>query len=601
MQPTELSLNSNDDGTDHAALLRLFVEHSPAAIAMFDRTMHYLLASRRWREDYGLSDRDIIGQSHYDLDPDLPPHWKAVHQRCLAGAIERSDEECVRNVDGSTIWLKWEVRPWFDHTGAIGGIIIFSELITEQKQRALALQQANTELEARIKARNAELEQTVEQLQQEIWERHAALRDRKQAEAERDRFFTLAADMFGIADFDGYFKRVNPAFEQVLGYSPDELLSAPFLDFVHPDDREATSVEAAKLSQGTKSVALENRYRCKDGSYRWLSWASMPYQEERLIYATARDITEYKQAERDLRESKQLLQLAFDLLPQRVFWKDQDFRYLGCNRLFAQDAQLESPEQIIGKDDFELAWKESAHLYRADDEAVMHNGRSRINHEEPQIRDNGTMLWVRTSKIPLRDETGTIVGVFGTYEDITDYKQAQIAVADSEAKFRRLVEDASDYIFTFSKEGMFTYISPQFTPLFGYDPAAFLGKSFAPLVHPDDLLLCEATYRRLITTGRNEVGLEFRHHCKDGSWCWVACNLSPIKNAIGDVTGYQGVMRDISDRKEAEAALQKEQIFLKTILENLADGIVACNETGQLTLFNRATRNFHGLPEAPLP
>jgi PAS domain-containing protein len=73
----------------------------------------------------------------------------------------------------------------------------------------------------------------------------------------------------------------------------------------------------------------------------------------------------------------------------------------------------------------------------------MHNGRSRINHEEPQIRDDGTMLWVRTSKIPLRDETGTIVGVFGTYEDITDYKQAQIAVADSEAKFRRLVEDAA--------------------------------------------------------------------------------------------------------------------------------------------------------------
>jgi len=133
MQSTDLSLELNGAETDAIALIRTFVEHSPAAIAMFDRTMHYLLASRRWREDYGFGDRDIIGQCHYDLNPDLPPHWKAIHQRCLAGAIERSDEEAVTAADGKTIWLKWEVRPWFDQTGGIGGIMISAELITEQK------------------------------------------------------------------------------------------------------------------------------------------------------------------------------------------------------------------------------------------------------------------------------------------------------------------------------------------------------------------------------------------------------------------------------------------------------------------------------------
>ncbi|XGV94558.1 MAG: PAS domain S-box protein [Leptolyngbya sp. BL-A-14] len=426
-------------------------------------------------------------------------------------------------------------------------------------------------------------------------------RDRSQAEADGDRFFMLGADMFCTVDFDGCFRRINPAFERILGYLPDELLHKPFIDFVYVDDREATIAEAAKLSQGIKTVAFENRYYCKDGSYRWLSWTSTPYQEERLIYAIARDITEHRQATQELQASKQLLQLVFDLLPQRVFWKDQHFRYLGCNKLFAQDAQLESPEHIIGKDDFELAWKESAPLYRADDTNVIQNNLSRINYEESQIRADGTQIWLRTSKTPLRDERGEIIGIFGTYEDITDYKQAQIALAESEAKFRRLVEDASDYIFAFSKEGLFTYISPQFTQLFGYDPVDFLGKPFAPLVHPDDLAVCGAAYERLINTGKNEAGLEFRHHCQDGSWCWVSCNLSPIKNPEGEVVGYQGVMEDISDRKEAEAALQKEQEFLKTILDNLADGIVACDETGRLTIFNRATREFHGLPEASLP
>ncbi|MBW4690469.1 MAG: PAS domain-containing sensor histidine kinase [Lyngbya sp. HA4199-MV5] len=414
--------------------------------------------------------------------------------------------------------------------------------------------------------------------------------DRKLAEIDSDRFFMLSADLFCIVDFDGCFRRVNPAFEQILGYTPDELLTKPLIDFVHVDDRAATIDEASRLSQGIKTVAFENRYYCKDGSYRWLSWTSAPYQEEQLIYAIARDITEYRQAAQDLQASKQLLQLVFDLLPQRVFWKDRQFRYLGCNKLFAQDAQLESPDQLIGKDDFEMIWKDIAHLYRADDEAIIQNDLSRINYEEPLLGADGTMSWVRTSKTPLRNEKGEIIGVFGTFEDITAYKQAQIAVAESETKYRRLVEDASDYIFAFSKEGFFTYISPQFTQLFGYDPCDFLGKPFAPLVHPDDLSLCRIAYDRLINTGKNEAGLEFRHRCQDDRWCWVSCNLSPIKNTEGDVIGYQGVMEDISDRKEAEAQLQEQEQFLRSIYDGVGCSIFVVDvlENGE---FHYASHN----------
>ena len=109
-----------------------------------------------------------------------------------------------------------------------------------------------------------------------------------------DRFFDLSLDMLCIAGFDGYFKRLNPAWERVLGYTVEELTARPFLDFVHPEDRPATEVESRKVSLGGSAISFENRYRAKDGSYRWLLWNATPHEEKELIYAAARDITEQK-------------------------------------------------------------------------------------------------------------------------------------------------------------------------------------------------------------------------------------------------------------------------------------------------------------------
>ncbi len=128
---------------------------------------------------------------------------------------------------------------------------------------------------------------------------------RRRAQRELDRFFILTRDLLCVAGFDGYFKRVNPAWESTLGYTQEEMVSKPFLEFVHPEDRGKTVMESARLAKGGEVVSFENRYRCKDGSYRWLLWSARSLMEEELIFASARDLTERKHIEEVLRQSEE--------------------------------------------------------------------------------------------------------------------------------------------------------------------------------------------------------------------------------------------------------------------------------------------------------
>jgi len=126
--------------------LRLMVTNSPAAIAMFDRHMRYLMVSPRWISDYSLGGRDIIGVSHYDVFPGLPERWKEIHRRCLEGAVEKSEDDSFTRPDGSVEWVRWEIHPWRDNRERIGGIVIFSEVITPRKRAEEALRKSENQL-----------------------------------------------------------------------------------------------------------------------------------------------------------------------------------------------------------------------------------------------------------------------------------------------------------------------------------------------------------------------------------------------------------------------------------------------------------------------
>ncbi len=162
--------------------------------------------------------------------------------------------------------------------------------------------------------------------------------DRRRAEEELDRFFALSLDMLCIAGFDGFFKRINPAWRRVLGFDDPELLEVPYVERIHPDDRAATLAEARKLSEGHEVVYFENRYAHKDGSWRWLLWTASPFPAQQVIYAAARDITERKHAEAQLARYARDLEVAHRELEDQTARLAQLVKELELSKQRAEEA-----------------------------------------------------------------------------------------------------------------------------------------------------------------------------------------------------------------------------------------------------------------------
>src|SRR4029077_5967684 len=161
--------------------------------------------------------------------------------------------------------------------------------------------------------------------------------ERRRAEEDLDRFFALSLDMLCIAGFDGFFRRINPAWQRTLGFTDAELYAKPYLDFVHPTDREKTLAVAGQIAGGASALRFENRYQCRDGTYRWFSWTAVPYADEQLIFAVARDITKRKEADDRLNQYARALDRAREAEAENADRLTQLVRELAGAKAKAED------------------------------------------------------------------------------------------------------------------------------------------------------------------------------------------------------------------------------------------------------------------------
>ncbi|MFP2911834.1 PAS domain S-box protein [Pyxidicoccus sp. 3LFB2] len=179
------------------------------------------------------------------------------------------------------------------------------------------------------------------------------LTERKEAEAERERFFRLAPDLFCIAGMDGFYKRVNPAFTRILGWSEEELRARPLLDFIHPEDRGRGEETLTALKQGTADPGLTVRVECKDGRWRWLQWTAVPVPETGLIYASARDVTQQRKSEEQLRLAEQRLRTVINSGPLVLAVVDAEGRFVVSEGKGLQGLGL-APGQVVGRSAIEM-------------------------------------------------------------------------------------------------------------------------------------------------------------------------------------------------------------------------------------------------------
>jgi PAS domain S-box-containing protein len=219
------------------ASLALFVEHVPAALAMFDTYMRYMLVSRRWLTQFGIEREHVIGRSHYEVLPGTSPRWRDIYARALSGQIVEGEEDQVQDAQGATQWLRWEVRPWRQDDGAIGGLLVFCEDITERKRAELELR----------------------------------------ASAERLRVLADTAPvMMWMSAADGGFIHVNQVWLDFSGRPRSAELGLGWTDAVHPDDRDACVATHCAGVAAQKVVVMDYRLCRADGQYRWISHTGIP-------------------------------------------------------------------------------------------------------------------------------------------------------------------------------------------------------------------------------------------------------------------------------------------------------------------------------------
>lgn len=366
------------------SLLRVCVESAPAAIAVFDRSMRYLFASRRWLADHGLAPRDIIGRSHYEVFPDIPERWKMIHRRCLAGGTERCDQEAFIRADGTVDWVRWEVRPWRDDAGEVGGIVIFSEVVTKSREMLEAL---------------------------------------RESERRYQYLYENAPDIFLSVDAKtGRVLRCNQTLVENTGFSKKEIVGRPVFRFYHPRSRRAARAVFQQFRKTGEVRGAELRLGRKDGGVLDVSVSINAVRDARgkILYSNSvlRDISARKKAEDSLRESEALTRQILTSMTQGCFTLDSRLRYTLWNPAIERESGLRFKE-VAGRHPWEVFPERPVRKFVAANRRAFRGQVVELPPIAIVVRGGRKVIAIHLG--PLRNAAGGTTGVVGVTKDITHH------------------------------------------------------------------------------------------------------------------------------------------------------------------------------------
>jgi len=304
---------------------------------------------------------------------------------------------------------------------------------------------------------------------------------------------------------------------------------------------------------------------------------------------------EHKQAEKDLLASQPIIEGIINAIPVRVFWKDKNLVYLGCNAVFARDKGFADPKDVIGKDDYQMARRDQAELYRGDDRQVIESGHSKLLVEEPQTTPEGNIITLLTSKVPLRSSTGEIIGVLGTYMDITERKRAETALHSAEENYRSIFEQAPVGIFQSTPQGRFRNVNSAMAQIYGYDSPKQMITEITSI--GDQVYVNSSTrqeFQRILAEhGEIHNSLD-ENYRKDGSHIWTQTTARAVKDKDGNILFYEGFIIDVTERLQEQQQLHESEERFRALIENASDMILTITANGNLNYVSPAALRITG-------
>jgi PAS domain S-box-containing protein len=378
--------------------------------------------------------------------------------------------------------------------------------------------------------------------------------------------FDLSMDMLGSTDFEGRLMKCNPAWERVLGYSLDELIGQPYLNFVHPEDVERTRQEAQGAHSVPTTKNFENRYLCKDGSSRWISWNYSSYPATQRLYFVGRDITQEKANQAHLEETKDQLEAILDNSDVVIGLKTLVGAYILANHEFAKLVGAPNKESLIGMRDEDLFPATTAQLLAKNDAELMESGHS-LQFEEDIPSHEGMRTYL-TTRFLLNDSHDKPYAICMIAKDISYRKMTELQLLMRNQAIEHSPSGISIADATLPDMPLI-YINPAFEKTTGYSAIDVIGRN-CRFLQGNDRNQPEIDRIRAAIQAEETVTEVLRNYRKDGSLFYNELSLAPIHDENGVLSHYVGITTDVTSRIHYEARIQDRNEALRDAIQHLA-------------------------------